>query len=171
MNEMKGPRLQSGHAVLQPSRRNGRGVKVGIVASQYNSGVVEGLLESALEVLVEEKGVKLRDIQVCRVPGAFEIPLMASAMIDRFDVLLALACVIRGETAHFDHVLAACRQGLMSLMLEKKKPIAYGVLAVENQSQAEARSRPGSMNRGAEAARAAVDMRELLRMSYTSVGL
>ena len=165
MNETIKSLPQGEIAVRQARRRNGHGVKVGIIASQYNSGVVEGLLEGALEALVGEKGVKPQDIRVYRVPGAFEIPLMASAVIDRFDALLALACVIRGETAHFDHVLAACRQGIMDLTLKKKKPIAYGVLAAENQLQAEARSRAGPMNRGAEAARAAVDMCELLRMS------
>lgn len=153
------------HAVQQASQHNGKGLKVGIIASQYNPDIVEGLLEHALETLIEEKKVEPQDIRVYRVPGAFEIPLMARTIISRFDVLLALACVIRGETVHFDHVVTACRRGIMEIMLKKKKPIGYGVVAADNRQQAEARSQAGPMNRGAEAARAAVDMHELLSAS------
>lgn len=156
-------RLQQLKAVHQADHCSGKGVKVGIVASQYNDVLVDDLLEQALHTLIEEHQVAAQDIQVYRVPGAFEIPLMAQSIAARFDTLIALACVIRGRTVHFDHVVAACRHGIMEVMLKTKKPIAYGVLAVENQLQAEQRSQAGDMSRGAEAARAALVMHELMK--------
>lgn len=143
--------------------RDCQNMRIGIVASKFNSAVVDLLLESALETLISEKGVVRDGIQIYRVPGAFEIPLIAQKIAGQFDAMIALGCVVRGETAHFDQVVAACRQGIVEVMLKEKKPIAYGILAVDTQQQAEARSEAGSpLNRGTEAARAAVDMYVLM---------
>jgi 6,7-dimethyl-8-ribityllumazine synthase len=130
---------------------------VGIVVSRYNGEIVNKLLASALEEL-ETAGVGKETITVMAVPGAFELPLgaMALAKTRRYSCIVALGCVVRGETPHFDYVAGEAASGLQLAALETGVPVAFGVLTVETVAQAEAR-----LDKGAEAVRTALEMADL----------
>jgi 6,7-dimethyl-8-ribityllumazine synthase len=130
---------------------------VGIVVSRFNGEITNRLLESALAEL-DEIGVSREQILVMAVPGAFELPLgaMALAKTRRYACIVALGCVIRGETAHFDYVAGEAASGLQLASLETGVPVAFGVLTVDTQEQAEARA-----GKGADAVRAALEMADL----------
>jgi 6,7-dimethyl-8-ribityllumazine synthase len=127
---------------------------VAIVAARFNGEIVNKLLESALEEL-EEAGVRRDAITVMPVPGAFELPLaaMALAKTRRFACVVALGCIVRGETAHFDFIASEAASGLQLAALETGVPVAFGVLTVDMVEQAEAR-----VSKGAEAVRTALEM-------------
>jgi len=135
----------------------GLGRSVGVVVSRFNGEVTSRLLESALEEL-DRAGVARERITVMPVPGAFELPLgaMALAKTRRFACVVALGCVIRGETAHFDYVAGEAASGLQLAGLETGVPVAFGVLTVDTLEQAEAR-----VARGADAARSALEMADI----------
>jgi 6,7-dimethyl-8-ribityllumazine synthase len=135
-----------------PTRR-----QVAIVVSKFNGEVTSRLLASALEEL-ERTGVAAERITVVPVPGAFELPLaaMALAKTRRYVCVIALGCVIRGETPHFEYVAGEAASGLQLAALETGVPVAFGLLTVENAEQAEAR-----VGKGAEAARTALEMADL----------
>jgi 6,7-dimethyl-8-ribityllumazine synthase len=130
---------------------------VGIVASRFNGEVTNRLLESALGEL-ERLGVEREFVTVTVVPGAFELPLgaMALAKTRRYACIVALGCVIRGETAHFDYVAGEAASGIQLAALETGVPVAFGVLTVDTLEQAEART-----DKGAEAVRTALEMADL----------
>jgi 6,7-dimethyl-8-ribityllumazine synthase len=130
---------------------------VGIVVSRYNGEIVNKLLASALEEL-ETAGVGKETITVMAVPGAFELPLgaMALAKTRRYSCIVALGCVVRGETPHFDYVAGEAASGLQLAALETGVPVAFGVLTVDTVAQAEAR-----LDKGAEAVRTALEMADL----------
>jgi 6,7-dimethyl-8-ribityllumazine synthase len=130
---------------------------VGIVASRFNGDVTNRLLESALAEL-DKVGVSRALITVMAVPGAFELPLgaMALAKTRRYACIVALGCVIRGETAHFDYVSGEAASGLQLAALETGVPVAFGVLTVDTLQQAMARA-----DKGAEAVRTALEMADL----------
>ena len=148
-------------------RPNAESQRVRIVASRYNREITDALLEGALDVLFEH-GVKEHCIELVRVPGAFEIPL-ALAQVGgtpiRWDAQLALGCVIRGETAHFDLITEQCSRGVMDVMVKTGVPIAFEVLSVESREQAEARAGMGgsTSHRGRAAAFAALEMADLIQ--------
>jgi 6,7-dimethyl-8-ribityllumazine synthase len=127
---------------------------VAIVAARYNGEITNKLLESALEEL-DEAGVRREAITVMPVPGAFELPLaaMALAKTRRFACVVALGCVVRGETPHFDFIASEAASGLQLAALETGVPVAFGVLTVDMIEQAEAR-----VSKGAEAVRTALEM-------------
>jgi 6,7-dimethyl-8-ribityllumazine synthase len=127
---------------------------VAIVAARFNGEITNRLLESALEEL-DETGVPREAVTVMPVPGAFELPLaaMALAKTRRFACVVALGCVVRGETPHFDFVASEAASGLQLAALETGVPVAFGVLTVETIEQAEAR-----ISKGAEAVRTALEM-------------
>jgi 6,7-dimethyl-8-ribityllumazine synthase len=127
---------------------------VAIVAARFNGEIVNKLLESALEEL-EEAGVRRDAITVMPVPGAFELPLaaMALAKTRRFACVVALGCIVRGETPHFDFIASEAASGLQLAALETGVPVAFGVLTVDMVEQAEAR-----VSKGAEAVRTALEM-------------
>jgi 6,7-dimethyl-8-ribityllumazine synthase len=127
---------------------------VAIVAARYNGEITNKLLESALEEL-DEAGVRRDAITVMPVPGAFELPLaaMALAKTRRFACVVALGCVVRGETPHFDFIASEAASGLQLAALETGVPVAFGVLTVDMIEQAEAR-----VSKGAEAVRTALEM-------------
>ena len=135
-----------------------------IVVARFNSFVVESLLSGAIDTLTRH-GVKEADIQVVRVPGAFEIPLLVKklAASGNHDAIIALGTVIRGGTPHFDYVAGECSKGLASLSLEYGIPIGNGVLTVNTIEQAIERSGTKAGNKGAEAAMSALEMVSLLR--------
>ena len=139
-------------------------LRVGIVCSRFNEFVVNALLDGAQRGL-KARGVREKNIETHWVPGAFEIPVMARLMAvsQKFDALVALGAVIRGETAHFEYVAGPCAEGIMQVQLETLIPIGFGVLTVENVEQATARSRPDDTNKGFEAAQVALDMIAAMR--------
>jgi 6,7-dimethyl-8-ribityllumazine synthase len=130
---------------------------VGIVAAKFNGDVTNRLLESALAEL-DKVGVARDTITVMTVPGAFELPLgaMALAKTRRYSCIVALGCVIRGETAHFDYVAGEAASGIQLASLETGVPVAFGVLTVDNLQQALARA-----DKGAEAVRSALEMADV----------
>jgi 6,7-dimethyl-8-ribityllumazine synthase len=130
---------------------------VGIVVSRFNGEISNRLLESALEALTAA-GVAEERITVMPVPGAFELPIgaMALAKTRRYSCVVALGCVVRGETAHFEYVAGEAASGLQLAGLETGVPVAFGVLTVDTSEQAEAR-----VDKGADAARAALEMADL----------
>lgn len=140
------------------------GLQFGIVASRFNDFIVDRLLAAAVETLAQA-GADADDLDVVRVPGAFEIPLALKLMAaaDRYDGLLALGCVIRGETPHFDHVAGEASRGVSTVSLRYRIPVGFGILTVDTIEQARARSGPESNNKGAEAALAVIEMANLRR--------
>ncbi len=148
--------IPDGVAVLEGSP-SGADRTVGIVVSRFNGEISDRLLASALEAL-GAAGVAEERITVMPVPGAFELPIgaMALAKTRRYSCVLALGCVVRGETAHFDYVAGEAASGLQLAGLETGVPVAFGVLTVDTAEQAEAR-----IDRGADAARAALEMADL----------
>lgn len=138
------------------------GLRFGIVASRFNDFIVDRLLKAALETLAGA-GADAEDLDVVRVPGAFEIPLALKLLADgdRYDGLLAIGCVIRGETPHFDYVAGEASRGVTDVSLEHRIPVGFGILTVDTIEQANARSGPESGNKGAEAALAVIEMANL----------
>ena len=162
MSKTKDPKVQ-----VFEGDMDGSNLRVRIVASKYNGAIVDVLVEGALKVL-REHGVDVEAIKVVRVPGAFEIPLaLVQGQAGDFDAQIALSCVIRGETAHFDQVVDQCSRAIMDTSLRLNRPVGFGVLAVENIEQARARA-GGSSNRGEEAALAVIEMAVLLQKLKTS---
>ena len=141
-----------------------RDLKIAIVASRFNEFVVERLVEGAVDVLLRH-GVSESDIQIVRVPGAFEIPLALKKLASgrRFDALIALGTIIRGATPHFDYVAGECSRGITQAALEHEIAIGFGVLTVDSIEQAIERAGTKAGNKGAEAALSAVEMARLLR--------
>ncbi|MEO8038533.1 MAG: 6,7-dimethyl-8-ribityllumazine synthase [Betaproteobacteria bacterium] len=136
---------------------NGEGFVIGVVTSRFNETVVDGLLEGCVEELLG-LGVRTEDITLVSVPGALEIPwaLRRLAETGRFDALVALGAVIRGETYHFEIVAGRSAAGIQQVQLESGIPIANGVLTTDTDEQAQAR-----LDKGAEAARVALEMANL----------
>ena len=138
------------------------GLRFGIVASRFNDFIVDRLLAAAVETLLDA-GADAEDLDVVRVPGAFEIPLALKLLADgdRYDGLLAIGCVIRGETPHFDYVAGEASRGVTDVSLEHRIPVGLGILTVDTIEQAKARSGAESSNKGAEAALAVIEMANL----------
>jgi len=148
--------IPDGVDLLEGSPQGSR-KRIAIVLSRFNGDVTNRLLESALAEL-ELAGIEREHVTVMPVPGAFELPLgaMALAKTRRYVAIVALGCVIRGETAHFDYVAGEAASGLQLAALETGVPVAFGVLTTENLDQAMARS-----DKGAEAVRTALEMADL----------
>lgn len=140
------------------------GLRFAVVVSRFNSFVTERLLNGALDAL-QRAGAAEQDIDVVRVPGALEIPVAAKhlAATGRYDALVCLGAVIRGETPHFEYVSAEVSKGVAGAALASGVPMAFGVLTVENLEQAVDRAGLKSGNKGFEAAMTAVEMANLLR--------
>ena len=134
-----------------------------IVASRWNPRVTDALVAGARSALLAH-GVGEDSLDIVRVPGALELPLAAQALArgGRHAALVALGCVVRGETRHYEHVADECARGLMQVSLEHALPVANGVLAVERHADAEARAGGAHGNKGEEAALAALEMASLL---------
>ena len=138
------------------------GARFAIIASRWNPRITDVLVAGARQSLAGN-GVGEDAIDVVRVPGAWEIPLVAARLAASGDhaAVIALGCVIRGDTRHYEHVADGCSQGLMQVALEHGVPIANGVLAVEQYEDAEARAGGAHGNKGEEAALAALEMTHL----------
>jgi 6,7-dimethyl-8-ribityllumazine synthase len=140
------------------------GRRVAVVAARFNEPIVGELVKGASATWLERGGAA-EDLSVVRVPGAFELPLAARklAASGRYEAVVALGCVIRGDTPHFEYVAGECARGLQQAALETGVPIAFGVLTVDTLEQARARAAPGAGNKGAEAMDAALEMAALLK--------
>lgn len=148
--------IPDGYAVLEGAP-DGTRRAVGVVVARFNGGVTSRLLESALAAL-DESGVPQEAITVMVVPGAFELPLAATALAKtrRFACIVALGCVIRGDTPHFDYVAGEAASGLQLAALETGVPVSFGLLTLDRIEQADAR-----VEKGAEAVRTALEMADL----------
>jgi 6,7-dimethyl-8-ribityllumazine synthase len=140
-----------------------RGRRVAIVASRYNDLIVASLVKGASAAWLE-RGGGAADLAVIRVPGAFELPLAARklAASGRYHAVVALGCVIRGDTPHFEYVAGAAARGLQQVGLETGVPVAFGVLTVDTLEQALERAATGAGNKGGEAMDSALEMAALL---------
>jgi 6,7-dimethyl-8-ribityllumazine synthase len=142
---------------------NGAGRKFGIVVARFNSFIAERLLEGALDSLIRS-GVADEDIEVARVPGAYEIPLVAQKMVKsgRFDAVICLGAIIRGATPHFDFVANEAAKGIAQVSMDSGVPVMFGVLTTDNIEQAIERAGTKAGNKGSDCAVAALEMINLL---------
>jgi len=138
--------------------------RVAIVVSRWN-GQVTGNLENGAVAVLESKGISADNISVYRVPGAFELPVAAQkiASTGKVDGIIALGCVIRGDTPHFDYVCAECTRGIGRVSLDSGVPVGFGLLTCDSLDQALARSGNDRENKGEEAALTVLEMISLLR--------
>ena len=140
-----------------------RGRKVAIVAARFNDFIVSSLLKGATASWLEHGGAP-EDLLVARVPGAFELPVVARklAASGRWDAVIALGCVIRGDTPHFEYVAGECARGLNLVALETGVPVVFGVLTVETVDQALERAATTEGNKGGESMDTALEMADLM---------
>jgi 6,7-dimethyl-8-ribityllumazine synthase len=136
------------------------GKKFALVVSRFNSFVVESLVDGALDTLDRHGEVNDQDITLVRVPGAYELPVVAKKLAEQkqYDAIIALGAVIRGGTPHFDFVAGECNKGLAQVSLEYGIPVAFGVITTDSIEQAIERSGTKAGNKGAEAALGALEM-------------
>lgn len=137
----------------------GKGGKFALLVARFNSFIVESLVEGAIDAL-KRHGINESDIEVIRVPGAFEMPIAAQriAAKKQHDAIIALGAVIRGGTPHFEYVAGECVKGLSQVSLNADIPVAFGVLTVDSIEQAIERAGTKAGNKGAEAALSALEM-------------
>lgn len=147
-----------------PVKADGSGTRLAIVVSRFNEKVTDGLLAGCFRALAEQ-GVKDDDLTLLRVPGAFELPLACDrlAASGRYDGIIALGCVIRGQTAHFDFIAGEATRGLGETALKHSLPVGFGILTTENSDQALERSDPEQRDKGREVAIAVLEMVNLLK--------
>ncbi|MEO6076209.1 MAG: 6,7-dimethyl-8-ribityllumazine synthase [Dokdonella sp.] len=138
------------------------GARYAVLASRWNAPIVDALVESATQLL-RDRGVADDHLDVIRVPGAWELPVAAAKLAaqGRHAAIVALGCVVRGDTRHFEHVADGCAQGLMRVQLDHRVPVLNGVLAVEHEADAQARAGGSHGNKGEEVALAALEMTKL----------
>ncbi len=141
-----------------------RDLRFAFVAARFNDFVVEPLIRGAIDAL-KRHGASEKQIEIVRVPGAFDIPLIVRklALSRRYDALITLGAVVRGQTPHFDYVAGECASGIARIALESGVPIAFGVLTTDTMEQAVDRAGGKAGNKGADAALAAIEMANLLR--------
>ena len=143
---------------------NAQGVRFGIVVSRFNDFINAKLLDGALDAL-SRHGAEDEHITVTRVPGSFEIPLMAKKLADsgNYDAIICLGAVIRGATPHFEYISAEVTKGIAKVTLDSGIPISFGILTTDNIEQAIERAGTKSGNKGWDAAMAAIEMVNLLK--------
>ena len=153
---MSAPRVLEGEIAA-------RGRKVAVVAARFNDFIVASLLKGATAAWLESGG-PAEDLLIARVPGAFELPVAARklALSCRYDAVVALGCVIRGDTPHFEYVSGECARGLQRASLETGVPVIFGVLTVETVEQALERAATTAGNKGGEAMAVALEMASLM---------
>jgi 6,7-dimethyl-8-ribityllumazine synthase len=141
-----------------------RDLRFACVAARFNDSIVEALLRGAVDAL-KRHGAAEKQIEIIRVPGAYDMPVVVRklAASRRYDALIALGAVIRGQTPHFDYVAGECASGLARIALEFGVPVAFGVLTTDTMEQAQDRAGGKSGNKGADAAMTAIEMANLLR--------
>ena len=141
------------------------GMRVGIVASRFNSFIVEKLLEGAVDGLVRH-GVEEKNIDACWVPGAFEIPTVAQRMADcgKYDAVICVGAVIRGATSHYELVVNETTKGIAQIGMKSDIPVLFGVIATENIEQAIERAGSKAGNKGYECALGAIEMYNVMSL-------
>ncbi len=142
---------------------NAEGKKIGIIVARFNSFISERLLDGAVDTLTRS-GAKESDIEVARVPGAYEIPLAAQKMAKskRYDGIICLGAVIRGATPHFDYVSSEVAKGVAMVSLESETPVIFGVLTTDTVEQAIERAGTKAGNKGSDCASSVIEMINLL---------
>ena len=152
------------HAGALRGRVDARGVRAALVAARFHADVTDRLVEGARRCL-REHGARDADVEVFRVPGAWELPQAARRLVDRggHDILVAMGCVVRGETPHFEYVCSEASRGLGAVARSTTVPVAFGVLTTDTLEQALARAGEGPDNKGYEAALGALEMLRLFR--------
>ncbi|MEF9951920.1 MAG: 6,7-dimethyl-8-ribityllumazine synthase [Clostridium sp.] len=142
----------------------GEGIKVGIIASRFNEFITSKLLSGSIDCL-ERHGVNDSNIHIAWVPGAFEIPLIASKMAksNKYDAIICLGAVIRGSTTHYDYVCSEVSKGIAQVSLISSVPVMFGVITTENIEQAIERAGTKAGNKGFEAALSAIEMVNLIK--------
>lgn len=145
-----------------------RGLRVGIVAARFNDFIVDRLVDAAVGTLLEH-GAEPADLLTVHVPGAFEIPVTVRKMVEskRHDAIVALGCVIRGATPHFDYVAGEACRGLAKLCLDHELALGFGILTCNTLEQAIERAGSKGGNKGADAALTAIRMASVLRQLDT----
>jgi 6,7-dimethyl-8-ribityllumazine synthase len=140
------------------------GLRIGVVASQFNNFITDRLLAGALDAL-QQAGATEEQIQIVRVPGSFELPIVAKklAASGRFDSIICIGCVLRGETSHYDVVVSETARGIQLAQLDTGVPLIFCVLTCDTLEQAIDRAGLKSGNKGYEAGLAAVEMAQLVR--------
>lgn len=143
----------------------GKGLKIGIVVGRFNEFISSKLLGGAIDALVRH-GVSESDIEVTWVPGSFEIPLIAKAMVqsNKFNAIICLGAVIRGSTPHFDYVSGEMSKGIARVSLDSSLPVIFGVLTTDNIEQAIERAGTKAGNKGYDAAVTAIEMANLMKL-------
>jgi len=155
-------------AMIQPGKidggLSGEGLRFGIVVSRFNSFITERLLQGAVDAL-ERGGAASKDVDVIHVPGAFELPLAAKklAVTGRYDALIAIGCILRGETAHYDYVCSETSRGLQLAQMDTGIPLMFCVLTCDTLEQAIDRAGLKGGNKGFEAGLGAIEMAQLSR--------
>jgi 6,7-dimethyl-8-ribityllumazine synthase len=151
------------HKVVE-GQLSAEGFRFGIIVSRFNDFICSRLVEGATDALFRH-GATEEQISVVKVPGAFEIPLVAKKLAEcgRYDAVICLGAVIRGATPHFDYVAAEVSKGIANVALESKVPVAFGVLTTDNLEQAIERAGSKSGNKGYEGAMAAIEMVNLFK--------
>lgn len=141
-----------------------QGIKIGIVAARFNDFIVSRLIGGCEDTLLRH-GVREEDISLAWVPGAFEIPLIASKMAKsgKFDAVIALGSVIRGSTSHYDYVCSEVSKGIANVSLNSDVPVLFGVLTTDSIEQAIERAGSKAGNKGSECAQGAIEMVDLIR--------
>lgn len=155
--------MPGSHRVIEGGR-SAKGLRIAIVAARFNHFVVDKLLAGAVETLTQA-GISSQDLDIVRVPGAFELPLAARklAASHNYDAVITLGAVIRGGTPHFDYVAGECARGVSQAARDSGVPVIFGVLTCDTLEQATERSGGAHGNKGADSALAAIEMADLLR--------
>lgn len=154
--------FKSGYAAPAVAPGEFAGVSVAILATRWNTEIIDALIDGARRGL-EAWGVPQANTALYYAPGAYELPLAASLLLARYDAVIALGTVIRGDTPHFEYVAGECARGLMDVQLKHGKPVAFGVLTVNTVQQAVDRASDRGDNKGFEAVAAALEMIRLER--------
>jgi 6,7-dimethyl-8-ribityllumazine synthase len=155
----------------EPGPRSATGSRWAIVVARFNGAITGALFQGAVDALVEA-GARPEHIRAVSVPGAVEIPLAARELAEtsHYAGIVALGCVIRGETSHFDYVCGATTDGVLRVQLDHGVPVGFGLVTCDTVAQAEARAelQPGGHNVGRDAARAALELAGLVRITRSS---
>ena len=149
--------------------RSPPGTRYAVIASRWNADIVDALVTGAQRAFTRH-GVAEPQVEILRVPGAWELPLLAAelARTQKYSAIIALGCVVRGETRHYEHVADECAHGLMRVALDQHVPVLNGVLAVEHEADARARAGGAHGNKGEDVAQAAIEMAALMIRTRTA---
>lgn len=150
--------------IMKKTKQSGRGLRIGIVRASWNDEIVGELYTRCMDAL-QDAGVLAKDIISLQVPGAFELPLTAQFLIKKkkVDVVVALGCLIKGETMHFEYICESVSHGLQRVALDTSKPVVFGVLCCLSEKQAQVRSSKEGKDHGYEWGQSAVEMARLVK--------